>query len=78
MFVFFCRIFSLFSFLFLSLILSYSTHRTDVKTGVSALSSTSSSFGTIAQQADGFEESLKQAVLAEEEAVLNQYKVIQQ
>ncbi|XP_026811521.1 phosphatidylinositol-binding clathrin assembly protein LAP isoform X2 [Rhopalosiphum maidis] len=51
-----------------------STHRTDVKTGVSALSSTSSSFGTIAQQADGVEESLKQAVLAEEEAVLNQYK----
>ncbi|KAF0764659.1 phosphatidylinositol-binding clathrin assembly protein LAP isoform X1 [Aphis craccivora] len=50
------------------------THRTDVKTGVSALSSTSSSFGTIAQQADGVEESLKQAVLAEEEAVLNQYK----
>ncbi|XP_027845694.2 phosphatidylinositol-binding clathrin assembly protein LAP isoform X3 [Aphis gossypii] len=35
---------------------------------------TSSSFGTIAQQADGVEESLKQAVLAEEEAVLNQYK----
>ncbi|XP_027845696.2 phosphatidylinositol-binding clathrin assembly protein LAP isoform X5 [Aphis gossypii] len=33
-----------------------------------------SSFGTIAQQADGVEESLKQAVLAEEEAVLNQYK----
>ncbi|VVC35852.1 AP180 N-terminal homology (ANTH) domain,Phosphoinositide-binding clathrin adaptor, domain [Cinara cedri] len=51
-----------------------STHRTDVKTGVSALSSTSSSFGTIAQQADGVEESLKQAVLAEEEAVLNQFK----
>ncbi|XP_050442817.1 phosphatidylinositol-binding clathrin assembly protein LAP isoform X2 [Adelges cooleyi] len=51
-----------------------SIHRTDVKTGVSALSSTSSSFGTIAQQADGVEESLKQAVLAEEEAVLNQYK----
>ncbi|XP_060863634.1 phosphatidylinositol-binding clathrin assembly protein LAP isoform X2 [Metopolophium dirhodum] len=51
-----------------------STHRTDVKTGVSALSSTSSSFGTIAQQSDGVEESLKQAVLAEEEAVLNQYK----
>ncbi|XP_025410888.1 phosphatidylinositol-binding clathrin assembly protein LAP isoform X3 [Sipha flava] len=35
---------------------------------------TSSSFGTIAQQSDGVEESLKQAVLAEEEAVLNQYK----
>ncbi|XP_025410886.1 phosphatidylinositol-binding clathrin assembly protein LAP isoform X2 [Sipha flava] len=51
-----------------------SNHRTDVKTGVSALSSTSSSFGTIAQQSDGVEESLKQAVLAEEEAVLNQYK----
>ncbi|XP_025410890.1 phosphatidylinositol-binding clathrin assembly protein LAP isoform X5 [Sipha flava] len=33
-----------------------------------------SSFGTIAQQSDGVEESLKQAVLAEEEAVLNQYK----
>ncbi|XP_050520998.1 phosphatidylinositol-binding clathrin assembly protein LAP isoform X6 [Daktulosphaira vitifoliae] len=51
-----------------------STHRTDVKTGVSALSSTSSSFGTIAQHADVVEESIKQAVLAEEEAVLNQYK----
>jgi hypothetical protein len=56
--------------------ITYSNHRTDVKTGVSALSSTSSSFGTIAQQSDGVEESLKQAVLAEEEAVLNQYKVI--
>ncbi|XP_054270310.1 phosphatidylinositol-binding clathrin assembly protein LAP isoform X9 [Macrosteles quadrilineatus] len=50
------------------------SHRTDVKSGVSALSSTSSAFGTAAQQAEGVEESLRQAALAEEEAAMNIYK----
>ncbi|XP_039289194.1 phosphatidylinositol-binding clathrin assembly protein LAP isoform X5 [Nilaparvata lugens] len=50
------------------------SHRTDVKSGVSALNTTSSSFGTAAQQAEGVEESLRQQALAEEEAAINQYK----
>jgi len=50
------------------------SHRTDVKSGVSALSSTSSAFGTAAQQAEGVEESLRQQALAEEEAAMNIYK----
>lgn len=53
----------------------------NVKSGVSALSSTSSSFGTAASSAkfeshsNGIDESLKAQVLAEEEAAMNQYKV---
>jgi hypothetical protein len=48
---------------------------------VSALSSTSTAFGTAAANArldshtNGIDESLKQQVLAEEEAAMNQYKV---
>lgn len=50
------------------------SHRTDVKSGVSALSTTSTSFGSAAQQAEGVEESLRQQALAEEEAAINHYK----
>jgi phosphatidylinositol-binding clathrin assembly protein len=48
---------------------------------MSALSSTSSSFGTAAastrfdNHSNGIDESLKAKVLAEEEAAMNQYKV---
>lgn len=48
--------------------------RSDVKTGVNALSSTSSAFGTAAQQADVVDESIAKQIVAEEEAILNQYK----
>lgn len=48
-----------------------STQKT-LKSGVSVLSNTSNSFGTAANSQ--FDESIKQAALAEEEAVLNQYK----
>uniref|UniRef100_A0A1B6M1V6 ENTH domain-containing protein n=1 Tax=Graphocephala atropunctata TaxID=36148 RepID=A0A1B6M1V6_9HEMI len=50
------------------------SHRTDVKSGVSALSSTSTAFGSAAQQAEGVEESLRQQALADEEAAMNIYK----
>ncbi|XP_021931113.1 phosphatidylinositol-binding clathrin assembly protein isoform X2 [Zootermopsis nevadensis] len=56
------------------------TARTNVKSGVSALSSTSTAFGTAAantrldSHTNGIDESLKQQVLAEEEAAMNQYK----
>ncbi|XP_046668247.1 phosphatidylinositol-binding clathrin assembly protein LAP isoform X7 [Homalodisca vitripennis] len=50
------------------------SHRTDVKSGVSALSSTSTAFGSAAQQAEGMEESLRQQALADEEAAMNIYK----
>ena len=58
------------------------SNRTNVKSGVSALSSTSTAFGTAAantrldSHTNGIDESLKQQVLAEEEAAMNQYKVI--
>lgn len=59
-----------------------SSNRTNVKSGVSALSSTSTAFGTAAsnqrleQTGNGhIDEALRQQALAEEEAVLNQYKV---
>lgn len=48
--------------------------RTDVRSGVSALSSTSSSFGTAAQQSEIVDENTARQALAEEEAILNQYK----
>ena len=46
-----------------------------MRTGVSALSSTSSAFGTAAQQSDIVDETVAKQALAEEEAILNQYKV---
>lgn len=60
------------------------SNQKSVKSGVSALSSTSSSFGTAAastkfdSHANGIDESLKAQVLAEEEAAMNQYKVLSQ
>ncbi|KAK7872528.1 hypothetical protein R5R35_013764 [Gryllus longicercus] len=58
------------------------SNRTNVKSGVSALSSTSTAFGTAANNtrldshtgSNGIDESLKQQALAEEEAAMNQYK----
>ncbi|XP_032454650.1 phosphatidylinositol-binding clathrin assembly protein LAP isoform X36 [Nasonia vitripennis] len=57
------------------------SNRTNVKSGVSALSSTSTAFGTAAsnqrleQTGNGhIDEALRQQALAEEEAVMNQYK----
>lgn len=58
-----------------------SSNQKNVKSGVSALSSTSSSFGTAAastrfdNHANGIDESLKAQALAEEEAAMNQYRV---
>ena len=59
-----------------------SSNRTNVKSGVSALSSTSTAFGTAASnqrlESTGnghIDEALRQQALAEEEAVMNQYKV---
>ncbi|XP_058804173.1 phosphatidylinositol-binding clathrin assembly protein unc-11-like [Phymastichus coffea] len=58
------------------------SNRTNVKSGVSALSSTSTAFGTAAsnQRVEGagnghIDDVVRQQALAEEEAVLNQYKV---
>ncbi|XP_037027474.1 phosphatidylinositol-binding clathrin assembly protein LAP isoform X20 [Bradysia coprophila] len=57
-----------------------SSNQKNVKSGVSALSSTSSSFGTAAastrfdNHANGIDESLKAQALAEEEAAMNQYR----
>ncbi|XP_034485426.1 phosphatidylinositol-binding clathrin assembly protein LAP isoform X3 [Drosophila innubila] len=58
---------------------SASYQRTNVKSAVSALSSTSSAFGTAAASSkfdttNGIDEQLKAQVLAEEEAAMNQYK----
>ncbi|XP_037027456.1 phosphatidylinositol-binding clathrin assembly protein LAP isoform X18 [Bradysia coprophila] len=59
---------------------SSSSNQKNVKSGVSALSSTSSSFGTAAastrfdNHANGIDESLKAQALAEEEAAMNQYR----
>ena len=57
------------------------SNQRNVKTAVSALSSTSSSFGSAAASSkfdatNGIDEQLKAQVLAEEEAAMNQYKVI--
>ncbi|KAK0081048.1 hypothetical protein PV326_007876 [Microctonus aethiopoides] len=58
------------------------SNRTNVKSGVSALSSTSTAFGTAASNArldqtgnGHIDEALRQQALAEEEAAMNQYKV---
>ncbi|XP_033232677.1 phosphatidylinositol-binding clathrin assembly protein LAP isoform X20 [Drosophila pseudoobscura] len=58
---------------------SSSSHQRNVKSAVSALSSTSSAFGTAAASSkfdatNGIDEQLKAQVLAEEEAAMNQYK----
>lgn len=60
-----------------------SSNRTNVKSGVSALSSTSTAFGTAASNnrldhaGNGhIDEALRQQALAEEEAAMNQYKVL--
>lgn len=61
--------------------LTNNSNQKNVKSGVSALSSTSSSFGTAAASskfdahANGIDESLKAQALAEEEAAMSQYKV---
>lgn len=61
-----------------------SSNRTNVKSGVSALSSTSTAFGTAASNArleqtgnGHIDEALRQQALAEEEAAMNQYKVLE-
>lgn len=56
------------------------SNQRNVKSAVSALSSTSSAFGTAAASTkfdttNGIDEQLKAQVLAEEEAAMNQYKV---
>lgn len=57
------------------------SNQKNVKSGVSALSSTSSSFGTAAastrfdSHTNGIDETIKAQALAEEEAAMNQYKV---
>ncbi|KAL1451813.1 hypothetical protein WDU94_006153 [Cyamophila willieti] len=48
------------------------SHRNDVKSGVNSFNTTSSSFSAVSGQE--LEESLKKQALAEEEAILNQYK----
>ncbi|KAK9693270.1 ANTH domain [Popillia japonica] len=48
------------------------TNQKNLKSGVSALNNTSNAFGTVANSQ--IDESVKQAAVAEEEAVLNQYK----
>lgn len=56
------------------------SNQKNVKSGVTALSSTSSSFGTVATNGrfdtNGIDEHLKQQALAEEEAAMNQFKVM--
>lgn len=49
------------------------TNQKNVKSGVTALSSTSNAFGSVASNAQ-FDETLKQQAVAEEEAAMNQYK----
>lgn len=54
----------------------YFSQRSDIKSGVSALTTTSSAFGTAAaaHNIEG-DEALRQQALAEEEAAINHYKV---
>lgn len=57
------------------------SNQRNIKSGVSALSSTSSSFGTAAastrfeNNSNGIDDAVRAQALAEEEAILNQYKV---
>ncbi|XP_076272860.1 phosphatidylinositol-binding clathrin assembly protein LAP-like isoform X6 [Rhynchophorus ferrugineus] len=58
---------------------SSSSNQKNVKSGVTALSSTSNAFGTAASSSkfdslNGIDENLKQKALAEEEAAMNQFK----
>lgn len=60
-----------------------SSHRTNVKSGVSVLSSTSTAFGTAASNANlgntgngHIDDAVRQQALADEEAAMNQYKVL--
>lgn len=62
-------------------LINNSSNQKNVKSAVSALSSTSSSFGTAAASSkfdttNGIDEQLKAQALAEEEAAMNQYKVV--
>lgn len=56
------------------------SNQKNVRSGVSALSTTSNAFGIangrLDSQINGIDESLKQQALAEEEAAMNQFKVI--
>lgn len=67
-------------YILFKLVISYSNQK-NVKSGVSALSSTSSSFGTVVAngkfdtQSNGIDESLKLKALAEEEEAINKFKV---
>lgn len=81
-----CPLSPFFLFYFFSehciLSLKLNSNQKNVKSGVTALSSTSSSFGTAAASTKfdnptngSIDESLKAQVLAEEEAAMNQYKV---
>lgn len=58
---------------------THNSNQRNVRSGVTALSSTSSSFGTVVTNgrldANGIDEHLKQQILAEEEAAMNQFKV---
>jgi hypothetical protein len=59
----------------------YCSNQKNVKSGVSALSSTSNAFGNVVANgrfdtpANGIDENLKLQALAEEEAAMNQFKV---
>lgn len=50
------------------------SNQKNIKSGVTALSSTSTAFGTAANNTSQIDENLKQTALAEEEAAMNQYK----
>lgn len=59
---------------------SSSSNQKNVKSGVTALNSTSNAFGNVASSGrldavNGIDENLKLKVLAEEEAAMNQFKV---
>lgn len=70
--------FSLF-LLHLYLASTLSSNQKNVRSGVTALSSTSSSFGNVVTNgrldSNSIDEHLKQQLLAEEEAAMNQFKV---
>lgn len=67
------------SYLYLSL--ANNSNQRNIKSGVSALSSTSSSFGTAAastrfeNNSNGIDDAVRAQALAEEEAMMNQFKV---
>lgn len=53
----------------------FCSNQKNVKSGVSALSSTSNAFGNAVANGNGIDENLKLQILAEEEAAMNQFKV---